>query len=257
MNRAAVVLCALWLAGCGTNPLTPSPAVVTAPAVPVYAGPTLYATPNTASDAKPTVLVFAVDGETTQRDYFTFVDPLIAEGWLAVTFDLPYHTVGDPNLAAWKDALLRGEDLIGQWTHTVSLVLDHLIASGRSSRFVAVGISRGGFMALHAAAGDPRIRAVAGLAPVTELGALAEFAGAESDPRVVATNLRTKSASLRMPVWLTIGRTDTRVSTAACQTFVDTLRAGGGDVTFTLNASTGHATPAGDVQAASAWLARF
>jgi len=47
---------------------------------------------------------------------------------------------------------------------------------------------RGGFIALHCAAEEPRIRQVVALAPVPNLAAPAEFSGAEKNEAVMALN---------------------------------------------------------------------
>ena len=58
-------------------------------------------------------------------------------------------------------------------------MLNHLIRQGATDpeRIVAYGPSRGGFLALHFAAVEPRIGTVVAFAPVTDLLALREFQG--------------------------------------------------------------------------------
>lgn len=259
MKPQLLAACVL-LSACGQSPLAPTPPPLPDAVAHVYHGPPLLLTPRDNSTPRPTVIYLALDGETTERDYRTAVEPLLARGWLAVTFDLPYHSPGSPNLASWKDALVRGEDLIGNFSRTFSSALDSLIASGHTdqSRIVAVGYSRGGFLALHAAARDARVKAVAGLHPVTDLRALAEFAGAEADPHVLAARVHNQAPALRQTAtWLSIGATDTRVSTSACMEFVERLRSVGAAVTFVPSGSPTHAIPQSAKLAAGDWLAQF
>src|SRR5262249_48956731 len=77
-----------------------------------------------------------------------------------------------------------------------------------------VGQSRGGFIALHVAAADPRIRCVAAFAPVTNLLALGEFQGMEGSEAVNALSLARSADKLAgRPIWGCIGNKDRRVGT--------------------------------------------
>ena len=78
---------------------------------------------------------------------------------------------------------------------------------------------RGGFVALHFAAVESRVRCVAAFAPVTNLLALREFAGIEQDSpsvlRVVKSLALVNSAEklAGRPIWICIGNYDQRVNT--------------------------------------------
>ena len=95
-------------------------------------------------------------------------------------------------------------------------VLDTLVDEGvtDAEQVVAAGISRGAFIALHFAARDERVGAVAALAPVTDLERLAEFAGARAPAAVRALKLERVAHRLACrSIWIAIGSHDDRVGT--------------------------------------------
>ena len=105
-------------------------------------------------------------------------------GFVCVALDAPGHgsdrNSAEPlELRAWRHRLDSGNDFVTVFNRKVSGVLDYLVAQHNADpeRVVAVGGSRGGFLAYHFAASDKRVKSVAGLAPVTELRALVEFEG--------------------------------------------------------------------------------
>ena len=84
-------------------------------------------------------------------------------------------------------------------------------------RVAVSGTSRGGFVALHCAAAEPRIRQVLAFAPVTNLAALAEFAGEEKNEAVLALKpIHVADKLVGKPMWIVIGNNDSRVSTDDC-----------------------------------------
>lgn len=109
---------------------------------------------------------------------------LARHGFLSVALDSPCHgedqRSGEPyGLAGWRDRLDKGEEFLADFLKKTSSVLNHLIRQRVTDpeRIVAFGPSRGGFLALHFAAVEPRIGTVVAFAPVTDLLALREFQG--------------------------------------------------------------------------------
>ncbi|MDA0833908.1 MAG: prolyl oligopeptidase family serine peptidase [Planctomycetota bacterium] len=150
---------------------------------------------------------------------------LIPHGYLCVSLDVPCHgsdvrpgeTPG--GLVGWKDRIVNGENLVKSFTNNVSSVLDYLIKEKFSDpEHVAIsGTSRGGFMAFHAGAADERVKQVIAFAPVTNLGALTEFKGTETDERVQAhSTIHLADKLVGKPLWIVIGNDDNRVSTDDC-----------------------------------------
>jgi len=135
-----------------------------------------------------------------------------------------------PQIAAPAPTLLlfssTGEDIVAGFRKQVNDVVEHLIVSGVAdpARIAVAGTSRGGFMAFHAAAGNPRIRVVAAFAPVTDLIALSEFAGQEQNPlvrRLALLNAAEKLAD--RAAWIMIGDHDECVGTDHAAAFAKAL----------------------------------
>jgi dienelactone hydrolase len=260
-------------AACGSAqlPSAPSGVVVVDPA-PVPPAPVPYAGPAIVTKGvpemgvpKPTIIVLAVDAVTTlqtNQRYSDVADLLIPQGWIAVSLDLPAHgadrRTGEPSnaLAAWASRLAAGEDIVEAFVTHLRAVMDGLHAAQMSSRFVIMGTSRGGFMALHAAANDSRIAAVLAFIPVTDLRALTEFSALQDDPLV--TSLRTETLIprlVRVPVWIETPATDTRVDAVRTLAFAEALRAASGDVTLRVEPGSVHTLPGAEVLAQAAeWV---
>ncbi len=118
-------------------------------------------------------------------------------------------------------------------------------------------------MALHFAAADPRVGAVAAFAPVTDLLQLSEFAGMPDDhrARAIATH-RIADKLVDRPLWMTIGAADHRVSTDRAIEFLRRLgehaEARGRLPMAELHivASEGHTIPDSSYPEAARWLLR-
>ena len=174
-----------------------------------------------------TLFIFAssIDemGNDPKRYYTQTGHDLAKDGWVYVVLDIPCHgddhKDGEPAaLMGWAHRVKAGQDLMGPFVKRCSTVLDHLIAEGYTdpNRVAASGTSRGGFCALHFAAGEPRVRAVTGVAPVTNPLALSEFAGVtEEQAKSINIDSLTDRLAGRI-VWLSIGNDDARVSTDDC-----------------------------------------
>lgn len=220
----------------------------------------------------PTLLIFASDIHGTLGDpyYRQCGDALAEQGYLCVSLDLPGHGTdqrdGEPGaLETWRTRSDAGEDFITPFTARVRAVLDHLIETGASdpARIAACGTSRGGFMALQVAASDPRIRATAAFAPVTNLMALREFGGAQNTDHVASLSLLANAEKFAgRAVWVIIGDRDDRVSTDDAIAFARRATAESLEKTETADVTLlvipepkGHTTPQGAPELAAAWIA--
>jgi dienelactone hydrolase len=185
----------------------------------------------------PTLFVIAHSLDVMeQQPVFTEVaDRLVEYGFLSIVVEPPCHgddvKPGEPaQLAGWRSRLEHGEPLVEPFTDKARKILDHLIAAGDADPqwIAAYGTSRGGFLAYHLAAVDPRVRIVAGISPVTELLKVSEFAKI-SDPqaaeRLNVANLADKLVG--RAIWLEIGNRDDRVSTDAAIAFTRAVVAAG------------------------------
>ena len=141
-----------------------------------------------------------------------------------MSFDLPAHgervdRFGE-GITGWRNAFVAGVDPFAQLVEEGRAVLDECVRRGwaRPGRIAVGGTSRGGYMALRLLAADDRIAAGAGFAPVTDWRCLAEFAADRE--RDDLARLRLDQVAEKMAgrhVYLSIGSTDERVSTAACR----------------------------------------
>lgn len=220
----------------------------------------------------PTLFVFsATIGESLGDPYYRQCGAALAErGFLCVSLDLPGHGLDrradEPGgLRAWRVRSDRGEDFVTPFTQQVRHVLDYLIQAGYTNpeRIAACGTSRGGFMALHVTAVEPRIRATAAFAPVTALGTLREFHGATNTDHVDELSLVARAGAMAgRSLWLVIGDRDERVGTddaiafARQVTKLSLAQAKPADVTLIVRPEPkGHTTPVGSPALAAAWIA--
>jgi esterase FrsA len=210
---------------------------------------------------RPTVFLFAVAADVTidSPTYNAATDPLRREGWLIVSMDPPAHgedaRAGEsPDLTGWAQRVAAGQPLVEPFVTNVSRAIDSLIATKQSdpTAIFAVGISRGGFLALHLAAVDHRVRGVVAMMPVTDLRALLEFRNVVAPERYLLTSVAGQLS--RTPLYVRIAEQDGRVSTEACQQFVNTVEQAGGTVDFHMHQSREHTMPDRWGSSAAQWL---
>jgi dienelactone hydrolase len=148
-----------------------------------------------------------------------------AAGYAVASFDLPNHGAQinefGQGIEGFCAAVCAGADPFVKFIEQGQAVIAACLAQGIGhGGIVACGVSRAGYCALRLAAADPRIRAVAGLAPVVDWRYLREFAAVRADPVVAALALDHWAAQLAgRALFLTIGNGDSRVSSAACVRF--------------------------------------
>ncbi len=221
----------------------------------------------------PTLFILANSIECTLGDpYFRQSGNHLAQkGYLCVSIDIPghgkQHRDHEPEgLAGWRYRTDHAENFVSETNRRLSEVLDFLIVTGRTdpTRVAACGTSRGGFLALHFAAFDPRVQCVAAFAPVTELFAVSEFIGAKNSSLVDSLSVSKQADKLALrPVWIIIGDRDDRVGTDQAIALSRTITASA--LSQGLNASVelhvlpepkGHTTPNGAAEQAAEWIQR-
>ncbi len=218
----------------------------------------------------PTLLLFAMSGkDTLSTEPYCVVGRLLHDqGWNVASLDLPCHGSNrgenEPaELDGWAARTSADEDITAEFRLRINDVVDHLIGTGISDpkRFAAAGTSRGGFMAFHAAVGNPKIRAIAAFSPVTDLIALSEFTGQEDNPLVAKLALQESASKLAdRNAWIYIGNADERVSTEKAVAFVEALTAASRkkvrkpDIVFHLLQTPGHVSFPEWHEDAAAWF---
>jgi dienelactone hydrolase len=229
--------------------------------------------PDVPKQPAPTLFVFASTIENTLGHvYYRQAGNALADrGYLCVSVDLPCHgqelRAGEPDgLAGWRYRCERDDDPMADLATRARAVLDHLIAAGMTdpARIAACGTSRGGYSALQFTAAEPRVKCVAAFAPVTDLTALREFAGAEQHPLVQRLSVEHRADDLAgRAVWLVIGDRDERVGTDhairfARQVTAEALRQKRPALVdlHVVSEPRGHSTPAGAAEQAAEWIDR-
>ena len=221
----------------------------------------------------PTPTLFVLSGtieETLGDPYFRQSGNLLAEeGYLCVSLDLPCHGLeqrpDEPNgLDGWRFRAQHDEDFVAETVSRLRRVLDYLIDTGRTDadKVAVCGTSRGGFIALHFAAADNRVKCVAAFAPVTDLEVLREFKGLDQDPHVHSLALSRQADRLAgRPVWLIIGDQDLRVGTdntiSLARQITSASRAKKLPSQVELHVMPeprGHTTPKGSAERAAGWI---
>jgi dienelactone hydrolase len=172
------------------------------------------------------VIALSIEETLTHGAGYIRAGEILADkGFLCACIDAPAHgkdilpgESGDSSeaLTNWRKRVENGHTLVPEFASKASSVIDYLIETGQTdpSKIAVCGTSRGGFLALHVAAADPRMKCVAAFAPVTDLLALREFGGMEKDKITNQLALRNVAGKLAdRPVWIAIGNNDTRVGT--------------------------------------------
>jgi len=278
VRRLAAIMLVLFLAGrAGAEQQTPAPKPSPPSASNLHthrttSGVRFLVVGNKPKIPAPTLIHLATDAAGTLADSKNLarLGSLMAkDGYLSVSLDLPNH--GDEEYASgntgsiggWRRRIEAGDNFLPAFAEKVSAVIDTLIREGYSdpSRITLSGTSRGGFIALHCAALEPRVRHVIGFSPVTDLRALREFEGMDDHP--LTMSLSTEHLAERLAdrdVWICIGSQDDRVSTdasiaTACAYSRAALDRGQiGQVWLHVMPSQGHYTPKPAHDMAAAWL---
>lgn len=179
------------------------------------------------------LLAFAMDRNTTltKRPYCLAAEFFLENGHRAASFDLPAHgdRVGTlrSGIDGFRDAFVAGNDVFAGFVAEGKAVIDECIKHGLAApgRIAVGGTSRGGYMSLRLLAGDDRIVAGAGFAPVTDWRDLREFTEDKTRDDVAALQLSNfVPGMIGKKVFVAVGKTDERVSTAKCQAFVEALK---------------------------------
>lgn len=125
-------------------------------------------------------------------------------------------------MRVWADDFTRKIDPINTFLDSFETALAFAIEQKfvDPTKMAVGGLSRGGFIALHAAAREKRLKFVLAFAPITELNKVKEFAHLQEDPAVRSLNLSQISQKIiHQHLRIYISNHDTRVHTKACVQF--------------------------------------
>jgi dienelactone hydrolase len=229
--------------------------------------------PGKPQSPAPTVFILANSIEGTLNSaYFRQAGNLLAKrGYVCVSVDLPSHgreiREGEKEgLPGWRKRCEQGENFVDEAVKKLSTVLDELVDTKVTdpTKIAACGTSRGGFMALHFAAADPRVACVATFGQLTDMTVLREFQGIT--PREVADQLALQRHTSRLAgkaIWMVIGDRDERVGTDLVISFArsvtnESLKAKlpAQVELHVLPEPRGHSVPPGTAEQAAEWILR-
>jgi len=170
----------------------------------------------------------------TKGNFLRAGNVLGPRGYLCVSVDLPDHgklaSKEYRGVPGWAKRLGEGDGgFVAESNARLKQVVDHLIAEGRTDpdKLVVSGTSRGGFLALHYAASDPRVDAVVAYAPAIDLSKVTKyFAEVREAPATRAVNVMNLVPQLvGRPVLIFMGDRDAAVDTDTAIAFTRALSA--------------------------------
>ena len=187
--------------------------------------------PNLDEGPLPSLFYFALSGDEslTVDPYNQPVMYLKDVAIRVFSFTIPSHGPGLDNKTAmtrWAEEIRNEHNFIEEFVTTSRQNLDYLIEKEYvdPEKIAVAGLSRGGFMATHLAAQDPRIKAILAFAPLTRLDTIQEFQGILDLPLVKSLSLEAAAENLvDRHLRFYIGNRDTRVKTDKCFQFVQNL----------------------------------
>lgn len=142
---------------------------------------------------------------------------------------LPGHENNLPPTQAlqlWAREIARGHNVIAECISQIKFAVEALLNEGAliPDRIAVAGLSRGAFIAAHAAAEISHFRWVLGFAPLIEPAFAKEFHAIAENPIVQSLSLETLVDRLTdRHVRFYIGNLDTLVSTRLCFDFIEKL----------------------------------
>jgi hypothetical protein len=129
-------------------------------------------------------------------------------------------------LDVWAREILQGNNVIAKCIDQIKTAVEALAAQNAflENRLAVAGLSRGAFIATHAAAVIPQFQWILGFAPLTTLVLAKEFEKCAEHPVVQSLALNNLiDKLLEKKVRFYIGNVDTRVGTRACFDFIEKL----------------------------------
>ncbi|HSI64070.1 MAG TPA: alpha/beta fold hydrolase [Candidatus Saccharimonadia bacterium] len=229
--------------------------------------------PEKPQSPAPTVFILAnsIEGTLNSAYYRQSGNLLAKHGYICVSVDLPSHgqelREGEKEgMAGWRKRCEQGENFVEDAVKRFSAVLDELVETKVTdpTKIAACGTSRGGFMALHFAAADPRVGCVVTFGQLTDMTVLREFQGIT--PREMADQLALQHYTKRLAgraIWMVIGDRDERVGTDLVISFArsvtnESLKAKLPALVelHVLAEPRGHSVPAGTADQAAEWILR-
>lgn len=213
-------------------PADPSQKAFSCSTIQVPDGPLVYFTgPSLSLGKMPAVFYFALSGQASLcTDPYNQPAAFLSEYPVRIySITLPGHEHESQFIHAikhWAQEISKGNNIIQQFTEQTVQAIDYLIGNGwvDPEKIAVAGLSRGGFIAVHIAAQDPRVKMIVGFAPLTKLTFANEFSSLQDNPLAQSLNLHNLVKRLvGRQLRFYIGNRDVRVGTENCFRFVSEL----------------------------------
>ncbi len=187
--------------------------------------------PSINAGALPTFFYFALSGEESlslepiNRPAANFKD----ENVRVFSVTLPFHEEGyDPVNAMhqWAESFENSSEFMASFIERTLQMIKILIREGciDEERFAVGGLSRGGFIAAQIAAREPKVGALLGYSPLTDLRKLDSFHKIQNFDHTEPYELIHLIPQLiRHPLRFYIGNRDVRVKTRSAFEFIEAL----------------------------------
>lgn len=190
-----------------------------------------YVGPSLAAGPLPALFYFSLSAEDSLR-LDPFNQPVAYLSRLPMrifSMTMPGHEDNLPPTQAldvWASEIANGRNVVAEFIEKVKIAVDALSKQGAliPDRLAVAGLSRGAFIAAHAAAEIPEFRWILGFAPLTQPVFAKEFQELAHLPLVHSLSLEYLTEKLiDRPLRYYIGNLDTRVGTRLCFDFVEKL----------------------------------
>lgn len=200
------------------------------PILPPEGSSIYYQGPDLHQGKLPAIIFFALSAQMSlfEDPFNQVVLRLSQQGIRVFSWDLPFHGPGlNPHDAMhqWAHEFIHHPSFISEFIDLCQHNVNYLIEEGfiDAQHLGVAGLSRGGFIAGHLAARDPRFKAVLGFAPLTQPQPLEELKSIQgiSFDQVSLASVLEHLIYTRLRFY--IGNHDTRVGTDACYQFIRQL----------------------------------
>lgn len=190
-----------------------------------------YTGPSLGKGPLPAIFYFALSGEDSLilDPYNQFVQFLSDFPVRIFSLTLPYHEKPlSPvdALKSWAEDMKNGRDIFQTFLDSIQEGLRYVIDQNIAlpDKIAAAGLSRGGFIASHAAAQNPEFRYIVQFAPITDLSISKEFHAIKEHPLVMKYNVEHLAPALAdKHMRFYIGNHDQRVGTRNTFEFLEAL----------------------------------
>jgi hypothetical protein len=170
---------------------------------------------------RPLAVVLTTSIEESLKDVYTpLARQLISRGFSIMSLDVPchgrdVHTGESPGIDCWASRVKKGDtSFFDAFAGQVDSAIGDAIKTGKvdPNFIVAIGVSRGGYVALRQTAVSRFVKYAVALSPVTDLAMLSEFSGTAVDQSKLGFSSLYRSLASKS-IFVQIGNSDDRVGT--------------------------------------------